>query len=140
MFAFLTFEDFDPSVQEELRRVLATDDVLMSCENRAVQTAKNYLRKRYNIGQLFSATANQRDPLLVEAIANITIYKVFAAVMPRQMPETRSSLYHDAMEFLRRASLHADNEEAVFPDFPLADSAPENTFRGGSFKQYDNEI
>lgn len=140
MFVFLTFEDFDPSVQEELRRILATDDVLMVCENRAVQMAKNYLRKRYNIGEIFAKTGNDRDPVLVECLANIAIYKVFSSVMPRQIPETRRDLYHEATEYLRRASLHAGSPDALFLDFPLAEEAKDNTFRGSSFNQYSNEI
>lgn len=134
---FLTFQDYEPIIRSEIRNVMIEDQTLIDLQETVIQEAKEYLRKKYIIEQIFMQTGNDRYKPLVSHLANMVIYRAHIACNHRVILKYREDLYNDAMDWLKRVALPSDNKNAIFPDLPLSQTEnSEQTFRAKSQKKY----
>lgn len=85
------------------------------CENIAQAEITSYLRTRYNMAVEFAKAGNERFPLLVMYMVDITLYHLHSRIPGRQVPQTRIDRYNIAKDWLERAqagTVTADMEAA----------------------------
>lgn len=138
---FLTLEDFRSVCDDfEMEQVTANTDNRLTAEAAALEQAGGYLRHRYDTTVAFAAVGGARNPMLVQAVVNITLWLMIHR-LPQQMGyERREQLYKDSVAWLR----DVQNGKAA-PDLPTytdgSGSNPDlrNPVRFGSMKpsRYD---
>lgn len=108
MSQFITLQDYDASIHREildslLRQGTAEYDpeIIEICEDRAIAEMKSYMNKVYNCDAIFSATGQERHPLILMFVLDITIYHIFCQHNPYKISKIREELYNRAIEWLK---------------------------------------
>lgn len=94
----------------------------LNAESAAIEEVSGYLRSRYNVTEIFSATATQegdnRNPQIVMICCDVALYHLSASMPQRIGTEVREERYKRAIEWLE-----AVQAGKVSPDLPLATNA-----------------
>lgn len=100
--AFLEEEDYKVQIQEYELDELTQEDgtALAKAELMAQEEMQSYLRSRFDIGVIFTQTGNDRNPLLIMYLIDITLYHLFSAITPRNVPQIRMDRYDMAIRWL----------------------------------------
>lgn len=108
MSQFITLQDYDASIHREildslLRQGTAEYDpeIIEICEDRAIAEMKSYMNKVYNCDAIFSATGQERHPLILMFVLDITIYHIFCQHNPYKISKIREERYNRAIEWLK---------------------------------------
>lgn len=130
---FITPEDYDATIHREildslLRKDSASYDpqIVEICEDRAVSEMRSYLDKTYDCDAIFSATADERHPLILMFAIDITVYHIFCQHNPYKMSKIRQDRYDRAVEWLKgcmKGDITVDGAQTL-PDETLQDNSP----------------
>ena len=118
--AFLIEDDYKLQVRDyELDDITGyTEAIRLQSELAAQAEMESYLRDRYNVGIIFSKTADERNPLIVLYMIDIALYHLFSAVASRNVPQIRMDRYDAAVAWLKMVSKGQLN-----PDLPVNSDA-----------------
>lgn len=64
---------------------------------------RQYLSGKYDIDSALSQSAEGRDFFLVMICLDLTLYHLYCAFAPKQIPKHREDRYEDALEWLKKA-------------------------------------
>lgn len=105
---FITTSDYDATIHREiLDALLRTDSptfdpqIIEICEDRALSEMRSYLNKQYDCDAIFSATGEDRHPLILMFAVDITVYHIFCQHNPYKMAKIRQDRYDRAIEWLK---------------------------------------
>jgi phage gp36-like protein len=122
--AFLQEEDYKLQVREyELDEITDyTEAIRLKSELAAQGEMESYLRDRYNVGEIFGAVGDDRNPLIVMYMIDIVLYHIFSAVTPRNVPQIRMDRYDAAINWLKAVA-----KGTINPDLPVTEDEDGNT-------------
>lgn len=100
---FITIEDYDASIHQEILDSLVRSDaaVVEVCEDRAISEMRSYISQRYDADAIFSAEGSERHPLVLMIALDIAIYHIFCIHNPHKLSQIRKDRYDRAIEWLR---------------------------------------
>lgn len=99
---FLTLEDFRSVCDDfEMEHLTANTDNRLTAEAAALEQVSSYLRHRYDTAAAFAMTATQRNPMLVQAVVNITLWLMVHRLPQSMGYERREWLYKESIAWLR---------------------------------------
>lgn len=103
MAKFITPEDYDASIHQEILDALIRDDrsIVEICEDRAIAEMRGYMSARYDCDRVFSAQGSARNQLVLMMALDITIYHIFSIHNPHNMSQIRIDRYNRAIEWLK---------------------------------------
>ena len=103
---FIQKEDYDASIHTEILNSLTRSDdaVIEICEDRAIAEMRSYMYSRYDCDAIFSATGNDRHPLVLMMAIDIAIYHLFCLHNPQKLSQIRKDRYDRAVEWLKSVS------------------------------------
>ncbi len=104
--AFLEEEDYGVQIRDyELEHIANYSDAIrLSSELKAQAEMESYLRARFDVAAIFGAIADDRNPLIVMYMVDISLYHLFTACTPRNVPEIRGIRYDAAINWLKMVS------------------------------------
>lgn len=119
---FITKEDFNITIRPyEIEQITDGDDTIVHMAiSAAVGEMKPYLH-RYDTDKIFSATGDQRHPLLLRFAVDIAVFQLVSIARPDQDLENRRALYKRAIDWLKQVK----NEEMPV-DLPLKEENPDD--------------
>ena len=142
-----TNEDDEPVINE---------DIILMAISAAIEEMKSYLspnnqgrwndgRTRYDVVAIFSATAGERNPLILELCKNIAVWYVCRLSNVDIIQEKVKERYDRAIDWLEKVSGTGKSAgaPAINPDLPILviDPASDNAlaFRFGSREKFNHE-
>lgn len=123
---WIALEDLDKQIKANiLSEVTAGNDanILDSTELATIAEVQSYLRAKYDVNVIFSATGNDRNALLLLIVIDIFLYHVHSRLNPNQIPEIRVKRYDEAKRMLEDIA-----KGIVDPGLPLL-TAPDGETR-----------
>lgn len=102
--AFLETQDYDVLIRTEIKNILLENyspTKLSGAENMAVAQIKNYIGGRYDMQNIFSATAEQRNSFIIMIALDCALYHLYSSIAPNKIPKHRAERYQDALEWLK---------------------------------------
>ena len=122
MSQFIDLKDYDASIHREILDSLTREDnaVVEICEDRAIAEMRCYLSRRYDCDKIFSATAGNRNQLVLMMAIDIAVYHIFCIHNPRNLSPVRKERYERAVEWMKAVAA----EEISIDGAPLL---PEET-------------
>lgn len=139
MSTFLSEADYGDAIRDNyLDDLIESDDaILNSCELKAIQFMKGYLNARYDVDAIFSATGDDRNPVIVMYAVDICLYYVHRRIAYKDVPEWRKERYNDAKDWLEKVNKQEIND----PTLPkITDSIDRNYVRFGSNPKRQNSL
>ena len=126
---FLTDADYTVVIGTKAFDVLRqSDDANMEqAEGMAIEELSGYLRPKYDIEAIFSATGDERNNLIVMFCVDIALNHLVAAVPGRMGAETREARYKRAIEWLNSVQ-----KGSVVPDLPVVLSSETGEMASGA--------
>jgi phage gp36-like protein len=117
-------ELFTHLYQETVEAISGSDErQLLSAVKGAVAEAKGYLHK-YDVREIFGATGEDRDPLLLILIKDMAVWHYINIANPNVDFSVREKRYNDAIAWLKGVQ-----KGDIVPELPVpedADGNPEN--------------
>lgn len=116
---FLVTADYTKQIREHNLNQITDGDasiipaVLLSVEAEIT----GYLKSRYNVPVILSATGTSRNQLLVMYAVDMVIYHLISRINPRQITQLRLDRYEAAVAWLK-----AVNRGEILPELPVLDS------------------
>jgi phage gp36-like protein len=105
-----------------------SDDAnLEQAEGMAIEEISGYLRPKYDLKTIFSATGDSRNNLIVMFCVDIALNNLVAAVPGRMGAETRDARYKRAVEWLTSVQ-----KGSIVPDLPVLVSSETGEIISGS--------
>lgn len=106
---FIKIADYDASIHREILDSLIRVDssqekdyaVVEVCEDRAISEMRSYLGKYYDCDKIFSASGDERHPLVLMMAIDICVYHIFCLHNPYKISEIRKDRYDRAVEWLK---------------------------------------
>jgi len=106
---FIIPEDYDASIRRDILDSLLRGDsttqqdkaVIEVCEDRAVSEMRSYLSKTYDCDAIFSASGDNRHPLILMMAIDICVYHIFCLHNPYKMSQMRKDRYDRAIDWLK---------------------------------------
>ena len=127
MSQFINFQDYGASVHPEILAAVTRDDesVVEICEDRAIAEMKSYLSSRYDCDAIFSATGEDRHPLVLMMAIDIAVYHIFCVHNPQKLSQMRVDRYNRAVEWLKAvaASKVSIQDAPLLPEYTLTQNA-----------------
>jgi len=122
--SFITEDDYKLQIRDyELDEVTGyTEAIRLSSELAAQAEMESYLRDRYDVADIFSKTGDDRNKLIVMYLIDISLYHLFAAITPRNVPQVRYDRYTAAINWLKAVA-----KGNINPDLPAAEDASGET-------------
>lgn len=80
----------------------------------AVETAKEYLRHKYDVDAIFAATGDDRHALLLIHLVHIAAYSLCTKLSTGRMNQIKIDNYNEAMQYLEDVRKDIRN-----PSFPI---------------------
>ena len=119
---FLTTDDYKQLVTADDLDVVQQADATIreQAEKTAVEHVKGYLRGRYNVDAIFSATGENRNAELIEKMIDLVLYNLYSSQPGRMMTEIRVERKKDADKWLLDVQKGTSQ-----PDFPTIDTDTE---------------
>lgn len=93
-------------------------DLMDTAEEDAIAMMKGYLAARYDVDAIFSAVADDRNPIIVKYCVDIALFYLYHRMPTDQVPEMRAYAYEAAEKWLVRLQKQQVNP----PDLPLVPS------------------
>lgn len=120
---YLKKEDLVEVIQERLLddSLQLDDKILEGLEEKAIAFAKSYISGRYKTDEIF-ADPPLRNPLLVQALSMIVVYRAVRRNAARKVPEDYTDIYKEAVKILENIQSKAQT----------LDGMPEVTSEDGS--------
>ncbi len=103
--SFLTPDDYGLQIRQELRD-LVTDgsSTLLEDAGLAAQVEmESYLRGRYDLDAVFSATGADRNRQVVMYLVDMALYHLHSRQNPRNVPQIRQDRYDQVISWLKMA-------------------------------------
>lgn len=112
---FLSIADFEVLIKNNILDEVtdATDELVDQVAIMAQQEMESYLNQKYDVGDIFSATGNSRNKLIIMYAIDISLYHLHARINPRYMPEIRVTRYENAKKWLESVA-----KGTITPDLP----------------------
>ena len=113
---FLTEQDFDVQILNAILAIQTNEDplILTNAELASISEMTSYLSTRYDTVQIFAATGEDRNHLLVMYLVDMVIYHTGARNIPKQNIELRGIRYEAVIKWLTMVSKGQLN-----PDLPV---------------------
>jgi phage gp36-like protein len=130
---FITINDYDATVHREiLDSLLRTDSdtydpqIIEVCEDRAVAEMRSHMAATYDCDAIFSATADQRHPLVLMFAIDIAVYHIFCIHNPYKISKVRENRYNRAIDWLKgiKSGDIAVDGAPRLPESEQADNSP----------------
>ena len=97
---FLTEDDFDVQVKDEILGLLGNNGTIERAERMALDQVKAHISGRYDVATIFGQTGDNRDHYIIMIVIDMLLYHLWAKKAPRQIPEYRDKRYTDALSWL----------------------------------------
>lgn len=136
---FITDEDYRVVIGETALKAIAgvSPENRRNAEREAIEEMASYLRPRYDLEAVFSATGEQRNPMVVMYAVDIALYHLSASMAQRLGSEVRKERYERAIKWLEGVA-----KGLLVPDLPTPNSTSTNgkpaTFRYGTQKKLNH--
>lgn len=130
---FITINDYDATIHREiLAALLRTDSdtydpqIIEVCEDRAVAEMRSHMAATYDCDAIFSATADQRHPLVLMFAIDIAVYHIFCIHNPYKISKVRENRYNRAIDWLKgiKSGDIAVDGAPRLPESEQADNSP----------------
>ena len=130
---FITINDYDATIHREiLDALLRTDSdtydpqIIEVCEDRAVAEMRSHMADTYDCDAIFSATADQRHPLVLMFAIDIAVYHIFCIHNPYKISKVRENRYNRAIDWLKgiKSGDIAVDGAPRLPESEQADNSP----------------
>lgn len=130
---FITINDYDATIHREiLDALLRTDSdtydpqIIEVCEDRAIAEMRSHMAATYDCDAIFSATADQRHPLILMFAIDIAVYHIFCIHNPYKISKVRENRYNRAIDWLKgiRSGDIAVDGAPRLPESEQADNSP----------------
>ena len=114
---YLTKEDLYTVIEQHVLDAITEDDPAAVPESidTALDTVRNYLCQRYDVGRIFAATGGDRNKHILSIARTLTIWEVISRNNNDILYEKWEKRHEEAIRFLEKV---ADGK--VAPDLPLA--------------------
>ncbi len=125
--AFLTDKDYKVVIGEKQMGIItdADPEKIAHAEAEAIEELSSYLRPKYDVERIFSATvdgtADHRNRLIVMYAVDCALYHLFSASSQRMGMEIRKERYERAVKWLEGVQAGK-----IVPDLPLATTTDES--------------
>ncbi|GEN71587.1 phage protein Gp36 family protein [Chryseobacterium lathyri] len=128
---FLTETDYEVQIRNWIRQIIIQrkEDVQHQAELAAQAEMESYLRQRYDVARIFSATGAGRNALIILYMVDIAIYHLHANTAGDVIPEMRIIRYNAAKDWLKAVA-----KGEISPDLPEKPDEGENS-EGGTGNQ-----
>ena len=114
---FLTDEDYDAQIRNEVMAVVSSSAITrQKAELMAQSQMEESLNGRYKVGEIFSATGEDRNPIVMMYMIDLTLYHLHSKSATRMIPKIRLDRFDAAKEWLKLVRGGDLN-----PDLPLLD-------------------
>lgn len=126
---FLTQEDLELQSRQSVRSAISgnADSVFDKAELAAISEVSSYLSGRYDTTAIFSATGDDRNPILKTYLVDIMLYHIHSRITPNAIPEIREKRYKTAIEWLKMVA-----SDMLNPDLPVKEGREGGLFNAGS--------
>lgn len=120
---FLTATDYPLQIKNEIKTIITQNDasVQTDAELKAQSQMESYLRKRYDVANVFNKTGTERNATLVMLLVDMVIYHMHSCLPIRNVPEERANRYDYAIKYLEAVA-----DGAIEPDLPAKTDANGN--------------
>jgi hypothetical protein len=99
---FLTIDDYKSVCDDfEFEHICANQADRLTAERAAMEQIGSYTRHRYDMVQAFAAQGEDRNPMLVQCMVNITLFLMIHRLPQNMGHERRECLYNDSIKWLR---------------------------------------
>ncbi len=128
---FLIDTDYEVQIRNWVKQIITQykTDVLHKAELAAQAEMESYLRQRYDVAQIFSATEGNRNALIILYMVDIALYHLHSNISSDNVPEIRVIRYNSAKDWLKSVS-----KGDISPDLP------EKTDEGGQAEGTGNQV
>lgn len=128
---FLIDTDYEVQIRNWVKQIITQykTDVLHQAELAAQAEMESYLRQRYDVAQIFSATEGNRNALIILYMVDIALYHLHSNISSDNVPEIRVIRYNSAKDWLKSVS-----KGDISPDLP------EKTDEGGQAEGTGNQV
>lgn len=118
---FLTEADFSTLIKSDnLDAVIRNNPVLLDyIEQSAIAEITSYLNSKYDCPAIFSATGDERNPLILMYACDMILYHLHAAFAPIKIPAIRVERYNVAIAWLKMVA-----KGDIAPGLPAALNTP----------------
>lgn len=101
---FITKEDFDASVHEDILNALTkgNDDVITDNVANTIAEMESYLTGRYDVDNIFNKEGDQRNKFLLRIGLTLSKYYIYLAHNPRKLNSTMVAEFEKAIEDLEK--------------------------------------
>lgn len=132
--SFLTKDDFNRGIKGYILDQITSfdDDRVTEAISTAIEEMKAYLNSRYDVNAIFTATGNNRHPLIIMYCVDIALYRLHAIVDPSKTPQHRMDRYDLALEWLGKVQARKVNPELPVPTLPEAGLKDDVRFGGNT--------
>ncbi|UCA61674.1 DUF1320 domain-containing protein [Chryseobacterium rhizoplanae] len=126
---FLTETDYEVQIRNWIKQIIIQrkEDVQHQAELAAQAEMESYLRQRYDVARIFSATGVDRNALIILYMVDITIYHLHANSAGDVIPEMRIIRYNAAKDWLKAVA-----KGDISPDLPERPDEEEGGEAAGS--------
>ncbi len=135
--AFIEKSDYADVIRENILDDITevNDNIITSCQKRAISFLKGYLNSRYDVNAIFSKTGDDRSSEVLGYAKDITVYYLHRQVNARKIPIERSEAYKEALDWLRGVLAGEIN-----PDLPKTSGESKDFIQFGSNPKRSNHI
>ena len=135
---FITEYDYKVIIGQSALAVLsqADSDNRANAESQAVEEISGYLRPKYDVERIFSATGDSRNKMIVMFTCDIALYNMAASAGGRMNSEVRKERYDRAIEWL--ANVRSGKIVPELPTVTTPDGQTGVPLRWGSEKRLNN--
>lgn len=133
---FLTKEELYTKIyQEILDAIVRNDSTIVEVTIQAsVSEMKSYLSDRFDVNLIFGKSGDNRHPLILDFLKDITVYHLHSIYNPDKIPQIRKDRYDRAIQWLKDVA-----KDLINPDLPLINvSSPSGSIAFGSNKKRNN--
>lgn len=130
---FITDEDYRVVIGDAALKVISqlSPENRRDAERKAMEELASYLRPRYDLDAIFSATGEERNPAVVMYTVDIALYHLSASVAQRLGTEVRKERYERAIKWLEGVAKGTIVPELPEPNATSTGERPA-TFRYGT--------
>lgn len=120
---FINKSDYPSSIHTEILDAItrSNDNIVTEQSNTATSEMSGYLSSRYDVEAIFSATGDNRHPVVLLFAKDIALYHMHQIWNPVNIPDIRVKRYDDAIKWLTAVQEGKINP----PDLPLREDDSE---------------
>ncbi len=138
--SFITVSEMQTVIYEHVMDEITENDdaTVLQCIEAAVSEMKSYLSSRYDTEAIFSATGNDRDPLILENTKVIAVWWLICKNNSEMIYEHWRERYDRVIKFMEKVA-----NGTVAPDLPLRTDGNGNTVlksRFGSNPKFNHDV